>query len=172
VNLQGAARVVCKVAPEFAVSVQGDDNLLSHITTEVKGNTLVIGQDANWKSKEGITVSVSGPDLREMILEGSGQMVATGISGSDFKISVGGSGEVRVEGKVDDVDVSLAGSGSIQTVGLQSGDASVDISGSGHVSAFATEAATVNISGSGVAEIHGGAKVTKSISGSGVVREV
>src|ERR1700677_3466463 len=53
VSLEGSGRVVIQQGGAESVTVTGDDNLLSHIETEVRGNTLVLGE------KSGVSLSPS-----------------------------------------------------------------------------------------------------------------
>ena len=79
-NLAGANNVTVVVGRPQSVVVRADNNLLSHVTTQVTDGTLVIGNSGNFSTRTPMSVDVSVPALTALALTGSGQITVTGIS--------------------------------------------------------------------------------------------
>jgi hypothetical protein len=175
-----------------SIIVEGDENLLQYIETEVEGNKLVIKTKGkvNLRSKNKVTVYVSVTRLTGVSLSGSGDIMGEGkfrndgptdfhLSGSGnirmgfdkigtADVSVSGSGNVQLTGSAKAVNAKVSGSGNIDCSDLISDDATARISGSGNIRVNANKSVDANISGSGGVTYRGAATdVRKHVSGSG-----
>ncbi len=163
---------------EGNITLEGDENLLEHIKTEVKAGKLVIKtekgyqlQPSSWKSG-GITITVPVEEVSEVTLSGSGDIVGKTVLKSDnFRTAVSGSGDVVLEVEADDVEATLSGSGDIKLSGAAR-DFEVRVSGSGDIKAFDLDADRVEATVSGSADIHVTAnqELMARVSGSGDIR--
>ncbi len=170
VRLASAGDVTIERTGTESVSVTAEDNLLPFFTSEVKDGTLYLSV-ARDKSFEGkapkyrITVVA----LRAIEVEGAGDVTAGKLDGDALSVSDSGSGDVRLEGRVGELTLSLSGSGDADAAALQAKHAQVTVSGSGDVTVNATDTLGIDISGSGDVTYLGSPKLTKSISGSGSI---
>jgi hypothetical protein len=151
VVLEGSANVAVKIGQPTTVIVEGDDNLLPLITTEVKEGRLVIGNRESYTTRLGIHVYVTTPQLEAAVLSGSGSIQTQQIESDEFEASIPGSGKMAIdELSADKVQARMPGSGAL------------------HVKRLACRALTASLDGSGTIEISGSADtVEASISGSG-----
>ncbi|MGB5460002.1 MAG: head GIN domain-containing protein [Eudoraea sp.] len=161
---------------EGKLSIEGDENLLEYIKTEVKEGKLVIKvkkgfnlQPSSWKKDGGIYVTVPVESVSEVSLSGSGDIVGKKtISASEFSTNMSGSGDITLDVDSKTVTASMSGSGDINLSGTAE-VFNVQISGSGDIKAYDLMADTVDASISGSADIQVTAnKMLKArVSGSG-----
>lgn len=180
---------------EGKLTLQGEENLLAHIITEVKDGKLVIKVEKGlnlipsfWK--QGILIKVPVESVNALTLSGSGEIVGkktiesdnltTDISGSgDITLSikaksvatnVSGSGEISLSGETSDFDVRVSGSGEVKAYGLSAMNVSANISGSADIEVTATEMIKARVSGSGNITYRGNPKkIDSKSSGSGEI---
>ena len=79
-ELAGSNNVTVVVAAPQSVVVHADSNLISHVTTQVVGGTLVIGDTGSFTTRAPMSVEVSVPSLTMLNLSGDGQISVTGIN--------------------------------------------------------------------------------------------
>lgn len=175
------------------VEVVDYEDILYHTITEVKGQSLIIRSTHNGKriNQDKTKVRVYLPDVREIRLQGSGDidvldlfegMNFLEVSGSGdieqdlytrFKtmtVQITGSGDVQLRGELDRADLLISGSGDIDAMDLTADVADTRISGSGDISIHVNQRLDANISGSGNVIYRGNPTVNRQITGTGNVR--
>ena len=156
-----------------SLTLEGDAEHLARIETVVENGRLRIRtrpgqQHWNWNRK--VTARVTAKRIDALAIAGSGDITAPAIHGEALKVSIAGSGDIRVGGKVAGLNASIAGSGDIRASELDAQKVKVTIAGSGDAVVRASQSLTVNVSGSGDVRYYGDPTVEKSIMGSGSVR--
>ena len=153
------------------VELQGNDAALADLETVVEGSTLKIRlkkEVHRWNHK--VEVRVSTPRIDALAIAGSGDIHAPSITGESLRVSISGSGDVKVGGKVSGLTANISGSGDIRAGELEAQRVSVSIAGSGDATVRARETLSVSVAGSGDVRYYGDPAVTKSVLGSGKVR--
>ncbi|HFA50013.1 MAG TPA: DUF2807 domain-containing protein [Bacteroidetes bacterium] len=174
-----------------SVKIEGQQNILDLINTDVKDNKWKIRFSENVRNYEKIKIWVSIPHLTKAGVSGSGDIVGQtpfknlddlklAVSGSgDIELdadsrslegAVSGSGRIHVDGNTGDCEFRISGSGDIDAYGLVSENCKVKISGSGDASVNVNNSLEVGIAGSGDVYYKGRPKVRSKISGSGDVQ--
>ena len=159
---------------EGEITLEGEENLLEYIITEVKDGKLVIKTEkgvnlksSNWKS--GIHITIPVESISHVALSGSGDIVGkTKIKADKFSTAMSGSGDITLDIDSNSISTSMSGSGNINLSGT-TGDFEATISGSGDIEAFDLEADNVEATVSGSADIEVTAKksIKARVSGSG-----
>lgn len=159
---------------EGIVTLEGEENLLEYIITEVKNGKLVIKTEkgvnlktSNWKS--GIRITVPVESLSSVSMSGSGDIVGkTKIKSGDFSTAMSGSGDITLDIETNSLTASMSGSGDITLSGTTT-DFEATISGSGDINAFDLEADYVNatVSGSADIQVTANKSIKARVSGSG-----
>ncbi len=159
---------------EGELVLEGEENLLEYIITEVKNGKLVIKVEkgynlkpSNWK--EGIRITVPVETIDAVSLSGSGDIVGQKtIKTDNFKTSMSGSGDITLDIDSESMTASMSGSGDI-TLSGRTGTFDATISGSGDIKAYDLEADVVDATVSGSADIKVTANETLKarVSGSG-----
>jgi hypothetical protein len=174
VSVAGPFEVVITPGDGYGVSVETDENLMQYVNFDKDGRRLKVKvrRGVNIRSRHGIKVQISMPEVHALSFAGSGKIRVNGVLESDRKIEfdVAGSGDIEAAVHCPRVEADIAGSGSIQLQG-ETRDASVDIAGSGDFKAgeLRSETVVVNIAGSGNAQVFASTKLKVSIAGSGDV---
>jgi hypothetical protein len=151
-----------------------DPSVADKITTEVRGETLVISSNAHSLSMHGKNVAtITMPELRGASIAGSGNIDISGFDQSgELALSISGSGDIAYSGKSGSLSVSISGSGNVKVAGA-AGALAVSIDGSGDFKGadFATKNASVAVNGSGNADLRlTGGSANFAVNGSGDIR--
>lgn len=174
--------------------ITGDDNLLDKISTQVVGNNLHISLESGYAwiaPTQPIRFLLSVKTLKQVSLNGSGEITAVDLKTNEFKLTLNGSGKVTFGAlKATTLDFDLNGSGDVSADSLSadelwvtlkgSGDyklkgkinrQSATIIGSGTYDARSVESvkAEISINGSGDGMVQASANIRVSILGSGSV---
>ena len=197
VSSAGSWDVMIAYGTSKAIEIEGDDNLVPYIETEVVAGTLKIKSKKyyNLSSRRKIVVYVNVTELTGVSLAGSGDMIGNGNFTNDGKttfslagsgninigfkniekanVSIAGSGNVNLKGSADEVTVSIAGSGNANCEDVVANDVEVSIAGSGSAKVNANKSLKSSIAGSGDVYYKGTAtNIKKSVLGSGKVRQL
>jgi hypothetical protein len=193
-ELKIPANVYFTQDPAFKVELQAQENVLDEIETTVINNNLQIRfrrPTTRISSNDGITIYVSGPNVRSFTVDGSGYLEAPApITLPNLGLQVNGSGNIRINnttttlldagidgsghitvssGNANSANLRINGSGLLDVSGIMVKDADARISGSGNIIVFATQNLNATISGSGSIMYKGNPAVSKHITGSGTV---
>jgi hypothetical protein len=173
VRMQIPASATLRHANEYAIIVEGEENILDNIDYEIKDGELKIQFDRCVRKLDSPPrITLTAPYFYGYYLQGSGSLNIPDTlkqSGS-FTLDISGSGEISGVIQVDELRSKISGSGSIRVSGTANTQ-SMDISGSGDIHGFglACNRAEVNISGSGNANLSVKDYLKVKISGSGNV---
>ncbi len=169
-SLLGSPDVSITVGGSPSLTVEADDNILPLITTEVRDGILHIGSEKSFSTRKGIHVRLTVPELRSVMIKGSGDVEAEGVYGDLFRVAIKGSGDVVAAGSVDRVEADVIGSGDIQLFGLDAVHGEATVKGSGDILIQASGSLELSVMGSGDIRYRGPAEVRKKVHGSGDIR--
>ncbi len=171
-EIGGAMQVEVRVGQAPSLLVEADSNLLPYIRTEARGNTLLITSDRHLRSKTPVRVVYTTPRLTEVQAGGAGKVVVVDLAGAPLDVRKSGSGQIRLEGRVDSLSARVSGSGTLDAGALHSASADLSVSGSGRMNVGDVQGdyARVQVSGSGVLQAAGRVRsLNARVSGSGSV---
>ena len=173
ISCAGSMDYVLVKGQEGKITIEGEENLLKYIVTEVKGNKLVVKVEngVNLKSSMNKTIKITIPfdDINDVSLAGSGDLWSEDtINASTLEVSMAGSGDVNLDINVTSVAGSLAGSGDLTLKGRTT-NLEASVAGSGDFNGFGLEAdnTEVSVAGSGDAEVVSNDMLKARVSGSG-----
>lgn len=190
IDLSGSGDVIITQGETESLTIETDDNVMEHITSEVRGGTLYLGTEPRTNviptrlvftlgvdELRAADVSGSGSieadsietDSLELNVSGSGSVNVDSLAADDLKVGISGSGEVQLAGETPEQDIDISGSGQYRAGDLLSETAVVSISGSGEATIWTTGSLDADVSGSGTINYYGAPTVTSSTSGSGNV---
>jgi putative autotransporter adhesin-like protein len=193
VLLSGSGSLNIEQTGTESLTIEGEDNIIELIETEVTGGKLTMGVrngagisptrplqfNLTVKDIKAVTLSGSGdvmsPKLEadDLALEisGSGEMSLDQIAVESLEALISGSGELTVAGTASRQDVRISGSGNYRGADLKSEEARVRVGGSGSAEVDASDTLNAEISGSGDIIYIGDPNVTQNVNGSGKVRK-
>ena len=192
IAVSGSFQVNLVSGKEGAISITGDENIISHVVTEVENNELKIyfEKKKNYYYKSKITIEVPFESINTIHFTGSGDITTKNtiiadkfdvhLTGSgdvtlDLKAtkttaSVAGSGDIILNGTSTILKASVAGSGDLDCSNLVAENATADVAGSGDIKVNCTQKLTAGVAGSGSVKYKGKPEtIEKSIAGSGDV---
>ncbi|MEY2901691.1 MAG: hypothetical protein RLY89_797 [Bacteroidota bacterium] len=195
VKLAGSFDVELTPGAMTKVEVVGDDNILPFIYTEEKDGFLVVKSKdyLTYNSTEGIKIKITTPQLENLQLAGSGNIIGQGkFTGSDkLVLKIAGSGDIKLEintpkiesdiagsgsisltGETKDETIKIAGSGDYLTEGLMAENATVRIAGQGDVKVFTSTTLDIHIAGSGTVYYKGNPTIKQKVAGSGDIKKL
>lgn len=158
VQVAGPIDVEITVDPNAArpveVRLEGDEKAVARVEAKVEGGTLMVRAKGSsgwgWMGRDGARLSATVKALEAVEVTGSGDLVVRGLGGTPLRVRSSGSGDVRLSGRIGDLDARLAGSGDLEAEGLEASRVEIALSGSGDVElAGRTAGLRVDLMGSG-----------------------
>lgn len=167
INMTMVGNVEITKGEEVSVELEGQENILDLISSEVKGGLWTIYPRNCVSNVEGFKVYITVPALDNITVTGSGAVNSTDNFEEDINILLSGSGQIVYEGAAEAVIIALTGSGKI-TFGGDFSEVSVSHSGSGNLSmSGSTGFLRITNSGSGAVNAFGMLAVTGQVINSG-----
>jgi hypothetical protein len=161
--------IVCQQSQSF--EIEGDDNLLPIIKTDVKDGNLRVYSNTQFSASRPIEIRISVPDLEKYISSGAGDVHISGVKNDQLVLSNTGATNIEASGQTKFVDIESSGAGNIETNELHTERAKISVSGAANVEVYATQQLDVSVSGIGSVTYSGNPPVVnKSVSGIGSVR--
>lgn len=159
--------VTCQKDP--SVEVEGDDNVLGLVTTEVSNNVLRLRTTKNYSSNEPVKFKISVPNLEGLSVSGAGHIEIKGLNNDKFEIDSSGAPTINVAGRTKLVDIDSSGAGKIDSHNLHASRAVVDSKGVAQIDLDVEDQLDVTVSGPSSVYYRGDPKVNKTINGPGKV---
>ena len=190
IRLDGAGRLFITQGTDESLEIEAEDNIIGELTSEVQGDTLVLGyQDKPWATTviptNGITYTLTVVDLTGITfngagdlelssldtsslaveINGAGQMDIDALRADNLSVLIAGTGTISVGGQVSSQDVIIDGAGNYQAGDLETVSTSIEINGIGNGTVWATDSLEINIDGGGTLNYYGTPSVTQDING-------
>lgn len=159
--------VTCQKANSF--EIEGDDNILPLITTEVRNGVLHISSTKGFSVRQSINLRIGTADLVAVKSTGVGNFKITDLRNDKFDIDTTGAGKITVSGLTKSLNISSTGAGRVDAHGLRAERADVNVTGAGEVDLAVSDELDVTVSGAGRVVYSGNPKVNKHVSGAGQV---
>lgn len=153
VSVGGSFDVILIKGKEGKITIEGEENIIPYLETEVNRNTLQVKykKNTNIRTTKRLTVTITYKNINKVSLGGSGNITNEGIiKSNDFTVALGGSGNITLKVNADKVNSKIGGSGNIKLSG-SSIKLDCSIAGSGSIKAYELSTDTLNatIAGSG-----------------------
>lgn len=192
IDCPGSFHIFISQGNNTAVKVEADENLLPHIVTRVKGNTLTIKTEnrVSLNPSKPINVFVTVKQLEALHLSGSSivttqntlycpqlSVAVSGMARLDLRVDgqslgtdISGTGKIHLQGKVTETEYRISGTAEVDAGDLVSDSTSVLISGIGKLHVNSQEKLNVSISGTGKVWYKGHPSISESVSGIGKIQ--
>jgi hypothetical protein len=169
ISTNGAFEIDVTCQQPVGLEIEGDDNILPLVTTDVSNNVLHITNRGSYSVSEPIKLKISVPNLEGISVNGAGRIDIAGIKNEKFEIDSNGAPTIKVSGETKLVDIDANGAGSIDTHRLRASKAVVDSKGVSRVDVRAVDQLDVTVSGPSHVTYAGDPVVNKTINGPGKV---
>lgn len=190
----GSFDYILVAGTEGKIILEGEENLLEYISTEVKDDKLIVKtvKNINLKPSRNKTIKITIPfkDISNVSLAGSGNLwnedvinttnfkvalagsgdVVLNVENSVTEGSVAGSGDLTLKGNTNQLIAKVAGSGDFHGFDLQSNLTEVSVAGSGDAKVISNESLKARVAGSGDIKYKGNPKIEDfKVAGSGSI---
>ena len=182
---------IVRQGEEESLVIEGPNNYLRNITTEVIDGTLYIDsrRGITSSSLQKTTYTLTVQDLDEISFSGAGSIAISSFETDDLVVTLTGAGNIEIYsltanhltvllnsagsiyigGNTLTQDVLISGVGSYDASYLQSTTASVVLSGAGSAEVWVTDSLDVTITGVGSITYYGEPNVQQNVSGLGSI---
>lgn len=168
---EGAFEIEVVAQKPHAFQIEGDDNILQLITTEVSGGVLHIKNQRGYSASEPIRIEISVPNLEGVSSSGAGSFDVTGLKNEKFEIDVNGAPTIDVSGETNLLKIKANGAGKIDTHRLRAATADVNSNGVSKISLYARDKLDVVVSGPSNVTYEGDPVVKQTVNGPGSVQK-
>jgi hypothetical protein len=168
---EGAFEILVVSQKPVSLELEGDDNILRLISTEVSNNILHIKSARSYSTHEPIQVRLTVPNLEGLSVKGAGKVSITGLKNDKFELDANGAPYIVLEGQTGVIDIDTNGAGSIDAHKLRAAKGVVDSKGVSNVQVYAQDELDVTVSGPSHITYQGDPKVTKTVHGPGSVEK-
>jgi hypothetical protein len=191
VDLSGPIDMTLRQGAVPSLVVRGEQRLLGNVETLQEGANLRIGITGMLlHHRQPLQVTLVLPSLASLNVEGSGDSTVNGFSGERIEVLLNGSGNVKFNGRYQQVKAGLQGSGELEMNGGASESVGANLDGSGDLTVVGTcreltteqtgsgdldarhlsaQQATVSLHGSGSSMVSASKMVNVTLRGSGDV---
>ena len=152
VDLRGTADVTVAIGAGPSLAITADAETLKNTTASVRNGVLVIDNEPNWHwlgTSGKVTVQISTPTLNSLSINGAGNVVVSGASGSGLALALQGAGNIKASGQTSALNARINGAGNMDLSRLVAGDATVAVNGTGSLKVHATVSLEATVNGVG-----------------------
>ena len=170
ITTEGAFKIDIVCQKPQSVEIEGDDNILPMVSTEVSNNVLHVKNNRGYSVNKPIVLKISVPDLKRINSNGAGSIEVTGMKNAELEIESNGAPVIRASGETKSLNIDASGAGTIETHKLRADKVVVDSKGVSKIEVYATEQLDITVNGPSTVFYHGGAVVRQTVNGPGSVR--
>jgi hypothetical protein len=191
--LSGIGDVTLIQADQESLKIEAEDNVITHITTEVQNGTLHISydrktivptkpvkftltmKDIHSIESEGVSnveTEQINTDALTVSISGTGNIHIRNLKADQLTANISGAGNFTADGQVTGQSITMSGAGNFDGEDMQSSTTKVIISGLGRVVVWVTDTLDVTISGTGGVDYYGSPQINQQISGLGRLKQL
>jgi len=167
ISTNGAFTIEVTCQKDPSLEIEGDENVLDFVKTEVGGNILRIENSQSYSVTEPVLVRISVPNLEGLAVNGAGRINVKGMNNEKFEIDTNGAPTITAAGTTKLVDIAVNGAGKVDSQNLHATRAVLDVRGAARVDLDVSDQLDVKISGPSSVTYNGNPTVNKSIQGPG-----
>jgi hypothetical protein len=171
INTEGAFVIEVTCQKNLGLEVEGDDNILDYVSSEVSNNVLRLKNTKNYSVNEPVKFKISVPNLEALSVSGAGKIEIKGVNNDKFEIDSSGAPSISVSGTTKVIDIDTSGAGKIDTHNLHASRGIVDSKGVSRVDIDVADQLDVTVSGPSSVFYKGDPVVNKTIRGPGKVEK-
>jgi hypothetical protein len=169
ISTEGAFTIEVTCQKDLSLEVEGDDNVLAYVTSDVSNNVLRLKNTKNYSTSEPVKFKISVPNLDGFSSNGAGRIDIRGISNDKFEIDANGAPTIIVSGTTKVIDIGANGAVKVDTTKLHAARGVVETNGASHVDLDVTDQLDATVNGPSTITYKGDPVVNKSVRGPGKV---
>jgi len=169
ISTEGAYDIQVVAGSTASLEIEGDDNILPLISTEVSNNVLHIKSKRSISPRKTISLKISVANLEGVHANGAGRIEITRLKNDKFALDINGAPTIIVSGETKALEIDANGAANIDTHKLRADNARVGSNGVSKVEVHAANELDVTVSGPSRVTYHGDPHVKKTVNGPGSV---
>jgi len=166
----GAFDITVVSRKQYALEIEGDDNILPMIATDVSGSVLHIKNRSGYSDSQPVKITISVASLEAVTSNGAGRIKITDLKNDRFELDINGAPALEASGETKFLKIKANGAGNINTRRLRATRADVNSNGVTQIDLYAREQLDVVVSGPSNVTYDGDPVVNKTINGPGTVQ--
>src|SRR6185295_7853263 len=171
ISTEGAFTIEVTCQKNQSLEVEGDDNVLEYVTSDVGSNILRIKNTKNYSTSEPVKFRISIPNLEGLSVNGAGHIEIKNLNNDKFEIDTNGAPTIVVSGTTKVIDVGANGAGKIDAHNLHASRGVVDSRGVARVDLDVSDQLDATVSGPSTVTYKGDPVVNKTIHGPGKIEK-
>jgi Putative auto-transporter adhesin, head GIN domain len=171
ISTEGAFDIEVICQKQLSLEIEGDDNILPLVSTEVANNVLRVKNNQGYSVSHPITLRISVPNLEGISSSGAGNINITALKNDKFVIDANGAPTIRATGETKELTIDVSGAGNIDAHRLHGERVVVESKGVSTVEVYASQKLDITINGPSHVIYQGGAVVTQQVNGPGSVEK-
>ncbi len=171
ISTEGAFDVEVVCQKDQSLQLEGDDNILPLITTEVSNGVLRLRPKSSYSVEDSIIVTITVPNLEGFSASGAGRMEVTGIKNAKFDVDINGAPTVSAEGETGELKIDANGAGKVDAQKLRAARATIETSGVARIELSVRDVLNVVINGPSKVTYSGDPAVNQTINGPGTLEK-
>jgi hypothetical protein len=171
ISTDGAFDIQVVAQQPQSFEIEGDDNLLALVATDVSSGVLRIKNLRGYSTHEPIRIKISAPNIEAFTANGAGKIDISALKNDKFKLDSNGAPTIKVSGETKSLIIDANGAGSIDAHKLRSSNAEVEAKGVAKVEVHASDKLNVTISGPSTVIYDGDPDLNQTINGPGSIKK-
>lgn len=169
ISSEGAFTIEVTCGKPVSLEVEGDDNVLEFVTSDVGNNILRLKNTKNFSTNEPVKFRISVPNLEGLSVNGAGRIDIKGMNNEKFEIDANGAPTIVVAGNTKVIDVGANGAGKIDTTKLQAARGVVEANGATRIDLEVSDQLDATVNGPSTVTYKGDPVVNKTVRGPGKI---
>ena len=169
ISTEGAFTIEVTCQKDVSLEVEGDDNVLEFVTSDVSGNILRLKNSKNYSTNEPVKFRISVPNLEGLSVNGAGHIEIKNLNNDKFEIDTNGAPTIVASGNTKVIDGGANGAGKIDAHNLHASRGVVDSRGVSRIDLDVTDQLDATVSGPSTVTYKGDPVVNKTIHGPGKI---
>jgi len=133
----------------------GDPQVLAHLRI----HDGIIDLDCRgWRDRDMIKITLPGREFRKFGIAGRSDLTLNHVNQTNLRVEVAGTGTIKANGKVDDLDIKMAGIGHADFGKVQGRSARVEMAGIATADIAPSESADIKIAGPSTVNLYSNPK--------------
>ena len=161
--------IVCQ--KDVSMEIEGDDNILPFVSTEVSNNVLRLKPSQSYSVSDPIVLRITVPNLEAITANGAGNIRISDVRNEKLQISSDGAPAISASGSTKMIGIDTNGAAKIDTHNLRAVHAIVDSKGVSKVDIGVSDRLDVTVSGPSRVTYRGDPVVNKTVHGPGKVEK-
>ena len=158
-------KIIVHCGSGYSMTIVGDDNIVPHIITEVKGDVLLISSEQEFETKVESVLTIHVQTLDTLSFKGVGEMMVVKLDNKVFYCNFMGVGSCTLTGRVNNFTMNMNGVGSVNAKELIANIVDANVNGVGYAEVYAIDSLHAAVNGIGSLTYYGNPK-KKDISNS------